>query len=394
MRSLFIALITLLLWQVASTAQAQPKPTWWWRWNNPVTSAYRAVVELEVNGQPLTYERTVGCRSGRPDLHVMSQRVIHPENGQEEAVIVHQPPGCAMMHWYRRHEGGRDLKPGEEIDVNNDVYGARSPGWPDYVPLIRYAIPADDPEVIHEYRLAANLEHPDSRVRFKSIRIFVASPDDKREPYDEFHWLVRVEGPMESGQWDRTAGGRYAREMYNKYWPFFGMRFIPETAWRRVPELIEVYGDKTQTQVICQEEFNFRWDSLYQHREAWSGPKDLVRGAGRMGTRIERGRGVFHPESFVNFHASAELSNGAFRQSPIKIPSPTYLIRKDIFPDMTDPITRVIDDIEFQTARTTKPNLHADSYTVFDSSSKRVFRHIGCVSTCACWAENDFKVEE
>ena len=392
-------LMFLLVGLFTFPANAQPMPPEHWLEANPVTSAYRAVVELEVNGEPLTYQRTVACRGilgvpgGRADLHVMSQRVTNPDTGQEEAVIVHQPPGCAMMRWYRRHVQ-RDLIEGEEIDVNNDVYGARSPNWPDYVPFIRYAIPADNPDVIHEYQLAANLEHPDSRVRFKSIRIFVDSVDDPREPYDEFHWLVRVEGAMESGEWDQEPGTQFARKMYSSYSPFSGMRFIPEKAWRRVPALVEVYGDETEMRIICQEEFNYRWDSRYQHREAWAGPRDLVRGAGRMGARIERGRGVFHPESFGDFQTSVNLVGNELHQSATPTPAPGYRIRRDVYPDITDPVTRVIDGIKFQTARTTKSNRHADNYTVFDASSKRVFRHIKCASVCPCWQENGYQFSE
>lgn len=400
MRHIIIVTLAVIGSLFALSAHAQPRPPWYWRWQHPVTSAYRAVVELEVNGRPLTYERTVGCRGtagrpgGRADLHVMSHRVKNPETEQEEAVIVHQPDGCAMMQWYRRHEGGRDLRPGEEIDVNNDVYGARSPGWPDYVPLIRYAIPADDPEVIHEYRLAANLEPPDSRVRFKSIRIFVASPDDKREPYDEFHWLVRVEGPMESGQWDRTAGVRYAREMYKKYWPFFGLRFVPEKAWRRIPELVAVYDDETETRVICQEELNFRRDSLYQHRDAWYGAKHETRAAGRLGGRIERGRGVFHPNTFGQYFSTVEIDGNLLRVTEETIPAPLYLYRKDLHPTLPQPQIRQINDLVYQSFNTRKPNPYSDSYTLFDHKSKRVFSNIACASVCPCWDAEKLELKE
>ncbi|MEM6904095.1 MAG: hypothetical protein AAF556_12725, partial [Pseudomonadota bacterium] len=107
--ALWLALVALLLHLIPATAQAQPVPPWYWRLQNPITAAFRAEVELEVNGESLTFERNIGCRGtqegvgGRPDSFVMSQRVEHPQTGQEEAVIVHLPNGCKMLRLYARH---------------------------------------------------------------------------------------------------------------------------------------------------------------------------------------------------------------------------------------------------------------------------------------------------
>lgn len=233
---LFISLTPYNLQQTISMVKSPRLAKIEWQKHKAVVNrksyplVYKATIELEVDGQPITLSQNITCEriitykspSSEQSTTVGRTFAMSEVLPTGEVVIGSAPSACNMF----KHGP-------KNVDGKFPIYIKKYDLSENYLPWIAIADKQVIPDLVFVYASKAAYKSPAARIKFKSVDVSWAGANVEPDPYDRFHWFLAPNGV--------TGGERV--DYYG-----FGLREAVKTPY--VQGLIDKYHDEENGKVL------------------------------------------------------------------------------------------------------------------------------------------------